>query len=112
MRTFVDITFAAGGVTPAKVVERLSRVRDISFLKGPHDVVFHWETTEEFWQRVGAIHQALHGTGATYRLETIDDQAIASVVSPWAGGLPPAEEENPTVDREKNASQPSTERIP
>lgn len=112
VRTFVDITFAAGGGSPATVVGRLSQVRDLSFLKGPHDAVFHWETPEEYWHHVAAIHQALRGTGATYRLETLDDQGVVPVVSSWVGDLPTAEEENPTIDRDQDKPKPSTERIP
>jgi hypothetical protein len=112
VRTFVDLTFAGGGLGPAKVIERLAQVHNVSFLKGPHDLVFHWETTKEYWQRVAAIHQALHGTGVTYRLATADDQGVVSVVGPWRGSLSESEEENPTVDRESEAAKPPTERIP
>jgi hypothetical protein len=111
VRTFVDITFAGGGLSPAKVVERLSQVHDLTFLKGAHDAVFHWATTSEYWHRVGAIHQALHGTGATYRLATEDDQGVVAVFAPWGGALSEAEDENPTVERDKDSTKPTTERI-
>jgi hypothetical protein len=112
VRTFVDITYTTGGASPAKVFERLFQVHDLTFVKGPHDVVFHWQTPKEFWDYVTAIHNALNGTGVNYRLETIDDEAFVPELSPWVGSFQQAEEAHPGFDRKSSASKPPAERIP
>lgn len=111
VRTFVNLTFAAAGVPPSKVIERLQRIQHLSFVKGSHDLLFRWETPAEFWERVAYIHQALHGTGATYRFETTDDEGVVPEASPWIGALPDDVEENPAI-RRRQASLPRRDGSP
>jgi len=84
MKTYVDLIFAADGMNPAVVVDRLRSVAQITQLVGEHDLVFHWNTVEDFRSRVTAVHSALAGTGISYRLHTdVERSLLASGVGEW-----------------------------
>lgn len=91
MRTYVDITFSSDGTIPTVVAERLRELAGVSILVGHHDVAFDWTDVAEFRQKVKAIHDALVGTHATYRVETIEDDDGSSRFLTW----PPAGNDNP-----------------
>ena len=70
MHTFIDLVFAADGTSPLEVSERLRSHAGLTFIVGDHDLVFEWTTEEEFRTRLGRLHEALRGTGVTYRVHT------------------------------------------
>lgn len=87
MRSYIDLYFAPGEMTPLEIAERVRRATGLSFVRGPHDLLFEWETEEEFRAMLGKIHAALRGSGAFYRVETVDDgpQFVAPI--PWPAPL-------------------------
>ncbi len=93
MHSYVDLYFSANGASPFEVSDRLRAAVGVEFIIGPHDVAFEWHTVEEFRTKLTKIHQALHGTGVTYRIETVSDEPgfVEPVVWP-----PPAPGPNPT----------------
>jgi len=86
MRTYIDITFSSDGTVPTTVAARIHTIAHVMLLTGPHDIVFEWTTVEEFRTRIRAIHDALVGTKAMYRVVT-EDQGEESA---WYAPLPPS----------------------
>jgi hypothetical protein len=88
MITFVDLTFSPSGEHAGAVVAKLARLEGVSSVMGEHDVMFRWKAPREFNDRLRAIHSALMGTGATYRVFTVEDSYQSMDPVPW---IPPVE---------------------
>jgi hypothetical protein len=73
MYTYIDIFFSPDGTNPLDIAERLRSEASLPFIVGPHDILFEWRTVEEFRERMTRIHAALRGTGATYRVQSVED---------------------------------------
>jgi hypothetical protein len=74
MHSYIDLYFAAEGVSPLEISKRLRASAGVEFIIGPHDVAFEWHTVEEFQVKLEKIHAALKGTGVFYRIETVSDE--------------------------------------
>jgi len=74
MHSYIDLYFAAEGVSPLEISDRVRAAAGLAFIIGPHDIAFEWSTVEEFRDRLSMIHAALHGTGVFYRIETVSDE--------------------------------------
>jgi hypothetical protein len=95
MRTYVDVTFSSDGTVATVVAERLRDLAGVTLLTGEHDIAFDWTTVEGFRERIRAIHEALAGTHATYRVMT---QEADDTGTPWVAWPPPLQDtpvENP-----------------
>jgi hypothetical protein len=73
MYTYIDIFFSPEGTNPLDVADRLRSAASLAFIVGPHDVLFEWRTVEEFRDRLTKIHEALAGTGVSYRVQSMED---------------------------------------
>jgi hypothetical protein len=91
MHTYVDLYFTPEGVSPLAVAERLQQQAGLTFIVGPHDLVFEWEGVEQFRETLGKIHEALRGSGVTYRVESTVDDPMFVEPAAW----PPALHEGP-----------------
>jgi hypothetical protein len=92
MITFIDLIFSPRGQPAGTIIDRLQRLPGISSVMGEHDLLFHWKTPEEFNAKLLAIHQALAGTEATYRIFTVEDSYQSRDPVPWI----PAVDTDPT----------------
>ena len=88
-RTYVDISFSSSGMDAHAVARRLQRLAKVTLVAGDHDLYFDWKDTAEFEVHISAIHRALAGTGATYRVRTEVDPAATGKPVGW---LPPLED--------------------
>jgi len=107
-RSFVDITFASSGSNALLVVRRLQNLSHITFISGEHDLYFDWRTQDEFESRIRVVHEALVGTGATYRVHTQVEHSPWTNPSPWPPPEAERPEENPAFVKRKG---PAVERI-
>lgn len=94
-RTYVDLTMSADGSDVVSVMGHLQGIGEIHFVTGDHDLYFDWESTAEFESRAKAIHLALGGTGATYRVHTEASGSPDHLLVPWPPPLGEVPEENP-----------------
>ena len=108
-RTFVDLTFSASGTNVVVVVRHLQKLSGIAFITGEHDLYFDWHDENEFESRATAIHEALAGTGATYRVHTVADRTVAPEPMAWPPVPSQTPEENPAFPRK--AADPHLGRI-
>jgi hypothetical protein len=92
VHTYVDLTFTPEGVSPLEVAERLHRTAGLTFIVGPHDIVFEWADVEQFRETLGKIHAALRGSGVTYRVESTVEDPMFEEPTAW----PPALHGGPT----------------
>ncbi len=92
-RSFVDITFSANGTSAVAVARRLQNLDRISFISGEHDLSFDWQSPVDFEALLSVIHEALTGTGATYRVHTLAENGGWSPPPVW----PPSLAEVPAV---------------
>ncbi len=74
MHSYVDLYFTPESRSPIEISERLKAVAGLSFIMGPHDLVFDWEHESDFQERLSKIHEALKGTGVLYRIETVTEE--------------------------------------
>lgn len=74
MHSYIDLFFAAEGVSPLEISERLEKMAGMEFIIGPHDIAFEWHTVDEFRAKLTRVHAALQGTGVFYRIETVTDE--------------------------------------
>lgn len=89
MRSYIDLYFAPGDVGPLEIADRVRRATGLAFIRGPHDLLFEWETVEEFRTMLARLHESLRGTGAFYRVETVADEPGIAPPVPWpAPALP------------------------
>jgi hypothetical protein len=95
MHTYIDLYFTPDGVSPLAIAERLHQHANLSFIVGPHDLVFEWHRVEEFRATLEKIHAALRGTGVSYRVEsTVDDPVFVEPPS-WPPVLTPEHPRHP-----------------
>jgi len=83
MHSYIDLYFTPESVSPIEIADRVKRVAGLSFIIGPHDLVFEWRTDAEFHERLSGVHAALKGTGVLYRVETIADEPGFVEPVPW-----------------------------
>jgi hypothetical protein len=95
MHTYIDLYFAPNGVSPLEVSEKLKREADLSFVIGPHDLVFEWRSVEEFRSTLARVHRALDGTGVTYRVQTVTEEPGFVAPSAWPPPLSDAPDRHP-----------------
>ncbi len=88
MHTFVDLYFSPEGVSPLDIADRVRKASGLSFIVGPHDLVFEWTTVDEFRDILGKIHTALKGTGVLYRVESVAEEPPVVEAMPWPPPLP------------------------
>ena len=99
MRTYVDLSFSSDGTIATVVADRIREIARVSLITGEHDIVFEWETVEEFQERLRAIHNALAGTHATYRVQTVSGSEDGLPAVAWPPGLREVPEEHPGYRR-------------
>lgn len=83
MRSYIDLYFAPDSLAPPEIRDRVRAGTGMSFIRGPHDLVFDWTTEEEFRVKLLRIHESLKGTGVYYRVETVQDETGAIEPVPW-----------------------------
>ena len=83
MRSYIDLYFAPDSIPPTEIRDRVRSGTGLTFIRGPHDLVFDWASEEEFRATLLKIHSALKGTGVFYRVETVPDEAGAVDPVPW-----------------------------
>jgi hypothetical protein len=87
MRTYIDLYFSPDAVSPTDIGERIQKLAGLSYIRGPHDLIFEWTTMTEFHEILGKIHGALAGTGVLYRVETVAEEPAFVEPIPWAPPL-------------------------
>jgi len=97
MITFIDLTFSPDGEDAAAVTAKLQRIPGVSSVMGEHDLVFHWSEPAEFASKIRAIHQALHGSEATYRVFTVENTYQSRDPVPWIGSVDTEPPHHPAV---------------
>ncbi len=88
MHSYVDLYFSAESLSPLEISKRLKKEAGLSFIIGPHDLAFEWQTEEEFHRRLLQVREALKGTGVLYRVETVRDDPAFIEPIPWPPPLP------------------------
>jgi hypothetical protein len=95
MHSYVDLYFTPDSASPLELSERLRSIAGLSFIIGPHDLVFDWDFEHEFQERLSKIHEALKGSGVFYRVETVsEDPAFVPPVA-WPPPMPRRDPEHP-----------------
>src|SRR5208282_26967 len=95
MRSYVDLYFTPESVSPLEISKRLLSIAGMSFIIGPHDLVFDWENEQDFQGRLGRVHDALKGTGVLYRIETVAEEPGVIEPLPWPPPMPPRDPVHP-----------------
>ena len=95
MHSYVDLYFTPESASPLELSERLRSVAGLSFIIGPHDLVFDWELEKEFQDRLAKIHDALKGTGVLYRVETVSETPDFVPPVAWPPPMPRRDPEHP-----------------
>lgn len=95
MHSYIDLYFTPESVPPLEISNRLRRAAGLSFIIGPHDLAFEWNTEAEFHERIGQIHEALKGTGVFYRVETVTEEPAFVEPVPWPPALPRSDRLHP-----------------
>ncbi|MCI4372347.1 MAG: hypothetical protein L3K02_01690 [Thermoplasmata archaeon] len=88
MHSYIDLYFSPDGISPLDVAEVLRSTAGLSFVVGAHDLAFEWDTVDQFRATLGKIHDALKGTGALYRVETVVEEPSFVAPVPWPPLLP------------------------
>ncbi|HKN06613.1 MAG TPA: hypothetical protein VJ021_03270 [Thermoplasmata archaeon] len=88
MHSYVDLYFTPESRSPIEISTRLKAVAGLSFIIGPHDLVFDWEHESDFQERLSKIHEALKGTGVLYRIETVTEEPGYIEPLPWPPPIP------------------------
>jgi len=96
MRSYVDLYFTPDSTPPEEIAKRLFEIAGLSLIAGPHDLVFEWESEEEFYDRLSKVRAALKGTGVFYRVETVRETWAFSDPIPWPPPLRRTEPVHPT----------------
>jgi hypothetical protein len=101
MITFIDLTFSPRGTPAGVVIDRLQRLSGVSSVMGEHDLLFHWQRPDEFSAQLAAIHEALQGTEATYRIFTVEDSYQSREPPRWFPAVDPEPSDHPAYPRRK-----------
>jgi len=88
MHSYIDLYFTPEGVSPLDIADRLRATAGLSFLVGAHDLAFEWDTVEQFRATLSKVHEALKGTGVSYRVETVPEESAFVDPIPWPPVLP------------------------
>jgi hypothetical protein len=83
MLTYVDLFFPSTGAYASGIAKTAREKLGLSFLRGPHDLCFQWHQAEEFSQWAERIHEALKGTGALYRFESVKEEEHPLAFEGW-----------------------------
>jgi len=110
MRTYIDISFSSGGMTPTAIIRRFQGLSEARFILGEHDIAFDWSTVGEFQRRMDAIHAAFNGTGVTYRVHTVPGESDLRPPVSWPPIVSPAQDENPAYPRPAGRPDPKERR--
>jgi hypothetical protein len=110
MRTYVDLTFSTAGTNPTVAIDRLQTLAHVTLLTGEHDIVFRWDSVEEFRSHITAIHNALAGTGVRYRLRTEAEKPLVPEPGQWPPSARDGEQVNPAYPT-RDPRRASVERI-
>ncbi|MCI4340602.1 MAG: hypothetical protein L3K06_01585 [Thermoplasmata archaeon] len=94
MHTYIDLYFTPDGVSPLEIADRLRRHAELTFVVGPHDLVFEWQTVDEFRERLGKVHTALQGTGVSYRVQSSGDDSFVQPAA-WPPSLQSEPQQHP-----------------
>jgi hypothetical protein len=94
MHSYIDLYFTPDSLPPPEILKRVRAATGLSFIRGPHDIMFEWKTEEEFRATLSKIHAALKGTGVLYRVETVSDETSFVPPVPWPA-LPQADKLHP-----------------
>lgn len=103
-RSFIDISFASSGMNASVVARRLQNLAHVTFISGEHDLYFDWKDIDEFDSHIKAIHDALVGTGAGYRVHTQSEGSQWSKPASWPPPGVETPEENPAFAKRKGPS--------
>jgi hypothetical protein len=87
MHTYIDLYFSPNGANPLAIAERLRERAGVTFIVGPHDIAFEWQTVEEFRSKLSAIHEALRGSDASYRVESVEESPEFIEPTTWPPSL-------------------------
>ncbi|MCI4343193.1 MAG: hypothetical protein L3J92_03635 [Thermoplasmata archaeon] len=88
MHSYIDLYFSPDGVSPLDIADRLRATAGLSFLVGNHDLAFEWDTVEQFRATLSKIHEALRGSGVSYRVETVAEESAFVDPIAWPPLLP------------------------
>ena len=99
MHTFIDLVFSPDGTSPLEISDRLRSHAHLSFIVGDHDLVFEWTSEEEFRSTLSQIHEALRGTGVTYRVHSTVDTPEYVAPASWPPSLAEAPQPHPGYAR-------------
>ncbi len=91
MRTYVDLFFSSESDAALDVVSKVRELAGVDFVSGPHDLLFSWQTVDEFRTMLEKVHRALAGSGIVYRIETVLDDAGYVDPVPWPPPTRPGE---------------------
>jgi hypothetical protein len=80
---YVNLYFSPAGEDPLSVADRLRRAAGVNFILGSHDLFFDWSDVDEYREKLTRIHVALRGTGATYRVESLEEGPEFVEPAPW-----------------------------
>ncbi|MFP4169429.1 MAG: hypothetical protein ACLFPN_00890 [Methanomassiliicoccales archaeon] len=75
MLTYLTVTFNSDGERPSRVMEALHNL-GFEVTTGSRDCVYRWDdraTVEEALYLADKVHATLKGTGALFKLETVQD---------------------------------------
>ncbi len=96
MLTYVKIYFSTEGPSPISIAEKFSKETGLSFVRGEQDIVFEWKTSEEYRAMMEKIYQALQGSKAVLKYESVeDDTGPVHLLAQW----PPFGRPRPTDAR-------------
>jgi hypothetical protein len=95
MHSYVDLYFTPDSASPLELSDRLREIAGLSFIIGPHDLVFDWDFESEFRERLAKIHEALKGTGVFYRVHTVSEAPEFVPPMPWPPPMPRRDPEHP-----------------
>jgi hypothetical protein len=93
--TYVDLFFPSGGPYASGIAKSLRDRLGLSFIQGAHDLSFQWRSPEEFADWVERLHGALRGTGALYRLVSVQEEEHPVAFEGWPPMLVPATPSGP-----------------
>ena len=89
MRTYIDLYFAPESASPLDLARRIRERAGLGFIIGPHDLAFDRTTVDEFRSTLARLHDALKGSGALYRVETVPEEPTFVEPVPWPPPLRP-----------------------
>ena len=74
MITYVEVFFSTEGPLSHALAEKVQKETGLSFIRGPKDLAFKWDTDEQFSEMVTKIHKAFEGSHALLKFETQEEE--------------------------------------